>query len=188
MKLKTGFESIYRKNILFFLFLILAFSVFGQDFEENKAEDKPKKKLSDKVFFGGTFGLQFGSITIIEAQPLIGYKFHPKVHAGVSVVYSYMKYNQYDLSSYYYGPKVFTNVYVYQNVFLQAEMEMLNVERYDSYGSLGERMWLPGAKAGIGYQQMISGRVGVCMSLLWNFIATSDTPYTNPEFKIGMVF
>ncbi len=174
--------------IFFILTVFITPQAFSQEFE-NDTISKAKKKLSDNIFFGGTFGLQIGTVTSIQAEPLIGYRIHPKINAGIGASLFFFRDSRYDFNSYYYGPVVFTNVFVYKNIYLHTDIENLNVEQYDNLGyATGNRVWVQGLKAGVGYQRMVGDRLGINLSVLWNFTQTIDTPYSNPIIKFGFVF
>ena len=40
--------------------------------EKDNEDDGPS--LSDRMFFGGNFGLQFGNPTLIDISPLVGFR------------------------------------------------------------------------------------------------------------------
>src|SRR5450755_4452865 len=68
------------------------------------------------LFFGGNLGLAFGTYTIVNVSPLIGYHFSPLFAAGVGVNYSYYGYDDGYLTSKqtYAGMSIFGRVYPIQ--------------------------------------------------------------------------
>src|SRR4030043_1944221 len=83
--------NLVTKNtrIIKFLLLFLTFApliLFAQPDEEEE-ELRPL----DRLFFGGNFGLMFGTITNIEISPLVGYYITPKLAAGTGIRFEYFR-------------------------------------------------------------------------------------------------
>ena len=78
-----------------------------------------------KLFFGGNLGLSFGTYTIVNVSPLVGYHFTPVFAAGAGVNYSYFGYSDgyWDYKQSYVGMSVFGRVYPIQQFFLQVQPE-----------------------------------------------------------------
>ena len=156
-------------------------------------EDVNMQKKSDfksHLFFGGGFGLQFGSVTLIELSPLVGYKVTPKLGIGLSPTYKYYSYkNAYYSSSRLennvYGGSIFARYMIFENIFAHAEYESLfynikvpgypiDMRQYNSF------------LVGGGYRQQISANAAMNLMVLWNLNDTPDSPYTNPIIRIGV--
>lgn len=169
----------------------LSILLFCQPLSAQNEDANLHKENSFKshLFFGGGFGLQFGSVTLIELSPLVGYKVTPKLGIGVSPTYKYYSYN----NSYYsssrlenniYGGSIFARYMIFENIFAHAEYESLfyniKVSGYPTdmrqYNSL---------LVGGGYRQQISGNAAMNIMVLWNLNDTPDSPYTNPIIRIG---
>lgn len=107
----------------------------------------------DKVFIGGNFGVTFGSYTNVNVSPMIGYKFTDKTLAGISLTYQYVKDSRYavEFSSSIYGAGLWGRQFVTDNIFLHAEYELLNYEKYFA-GKTNERAWLGTGLVGGGYR------------------------------------
>ena len=177
-------------KILFFLMIFLnTSSIIAQDdsiiFDDNTKETK---KLSEKVFFGGSFGIQFGTVTLINVNPIVGYRFFPFLEAGVSVSYTYYQNNVYDFNYSYYGGAVFARYIPVKQFFVQAEFEMLNVRKYYTTGLSNERFLVPGVLVGGGYRQMFGKRFGTQFTFLYNITHLPETPYANPIFRVEFIF
>src|SRR5262245_31300043 len=109
------------------LLSLLQVSSFAQD-----EEPAPEKKGFDKekLFFGGNFGLGFGSIsTLINVSPQVGYRFnrHLAAGAGVNFIYSSYKYEwtspQYKEAYGVTGLNIFGRVYPIDYILLQLQPE-----------------------------------------------------------------
>lgn len=120
------------KNILL---LLICLAVAGPGFSQS--EEKPETTDStgfdkSRLFFGGNFGLSFGSQTLINVSPQVGYRFSQyfAAGAGVNFIYSSIKSYYSDGSTAsrqnlgYAGLNVFGRVYPVQYILLQAQPEL----------------------------------------------------------------
>lgn len=175
-----------------FAFTLFIFSVaFAQaqdttDFynptEAKKSEPKPPYNLREHIFTGGNFGLQFGTITLVDLSPLIGYKITPKFSAALGVTYTYLKDNRYNpaYSTNIYGARVIGRYFILENLFAHAEYEALNGEWI-----YNKRFTIYNVLAGGGYRQSITDHLFFDALLLWNFNKSIYSPYQNPIIRIG---
>jgi hypothetical protein len=112
------------KNLILSLIVaIAALQVNAQD------EEEPKKGFDkEKVFFGGNFGLGFGSNqTAINVSPQVGYRFNKFLAAGAGVNFSYYSY-KYDWLGYkenfgVAGLNIFGRFYPIEYILLQVQPE-----------------------------------------------------------------
>ncbi len=195
-------------NIYFTIFLSLIFSatVLAQQ------PKKEKPKLWDRMYVGGNVGLQFGTITDIEVSPHVGYYIYPRWSAGVGITYEYYNkkttYNYYGfpvapIETHIYGFNLFTRLALIKDmgatfgigngisIIGQAEYEQLSLERkhfeYPNYPPDG-RFWIESFLVGGGIKQAIGRRSSIYMLIMWNLNETTNSPYSNPIFKIGFDF
>lgn len=186
MKSMTSFPTILYALLFSLLVLLPTNSSKAQNNTDN---NRQKGNFTSRLFFGGGFGLQFGSVTLIELSPLVGYKVTPKFSLGVSPTYKYYKYNDYygpsnDLSTNVWGGSIFARYSIFQNVFAHVEYETLyyntkvsgNPEYMQQYNSFF---------VGGGYNQQIGQNSAMYFLLLWNLNDTPDSPYINPVIRIG---
>lgn len=155
-------------------------------------EDGDLQKKTDfksHLFFGGGFGLQFGSVTLIELSPLVGYKVTPKLGIGLSPTYKYYSYrNSYYSSSRLennvYGGSIFVRYMIFENIFAHAEYESLfyNIK---VTGYPTDMRQYNSVLVGGGYRQQISANAAMNLMVLWNLNDTPDSPYTNPVIRVG---
>ncbi len=177
-----------RKILIILTVLILPLQGFSQ-YYENKEKEKEKASLMDRIYFGGYLGLQFGTYTLIDISPLVGYKITPKFHAGLRFTYQYSKTDYYGSSyeSSSYGGSVFTRFYIIKNLYAQAEAEYLNIEYLDQ-NLQKTRMWIDSYYIGGGYFQPFGKRGGMYFTILWNLNQNQFSPYDNPVMRIGFTF
>ena len=100
-----------------------AMSLFAQDEEEEKGFKK------QNLFTGGSVTLSFfNNQTVVGANPIFGYKLTNWADAGVSVNFLYSgsrDYYEFDdrMKQVVFGPGVFTRIYPFKFIFLQAQAE-----------------------------------------------------------------
>ncbi|MHA6248438.1 hypothetical protein ACXYMU_10905 [Pontibacter sp. CAU 1760] len=143
----------------------------------------------DRMYFGGSFGLQFGTYTNISLLPILGYKVTDKYSVGAGAVYHYIRYLGSSYSS--YGARAFTQLELFNisdgAVLGHAEVEFLNTKSEDQNGNIGQsRTTLTLPLVGVGYRQRISDKASLDMLLLYNVNSeVRGNPYSNPVFRVG---
>ncbi|MBZ5859270.1 hypothetical protein [Flavihumibacter profundi] len=126
-----------RIIITFSLLAVVVTGAFAQDSQGNQEE--PVKKGFDKsrLFVGGSFGLAFGTYTLINVSPQAGYMFNRYFAAGVGInaIYSSQK-NSYGETweQGVAGMNVFGRVYPIPQLFAQLQPEMNYIWGSYSYG------------------------------------------------------
>lgn len=146
-------------------------------------------QLDHRMVFGGSFGLQFGTQTIVDISPMTGYRLTKRLIVGVSPTYkyySYVPFNSSRLSSNVFGGGVFTRYYLIDQLFAHAEYEFLHyrslngtVKQYNDFKSL---------LVGGGYMERIGGNSYFTISVLWNLNDTYNSIYNNPVIRFGYLF
>lgn len=187
----------------FFLFAI-SIDVIAQDTTSAppnyKPEDENKIPFGQRLVFGGGLGLQFGDQTMIDIEPIIGYKITPQLIGGIGVKYIYYntKYYYYysngtsqlvEYSTNIYGGSVFGRYYFIENVFGHVEYEVLSLEVPDDF-NYGEyvRTNITSFLVGGGYSQALGENASIGISVLYNLTEDNYSPYSNPIIRIGFGF
>ena len=190
--------SLFSTFLLFFYVFATQIAVAQEAPQTNKA------RFTDKIFFGGGLGLQFGSITVIDVSPVVGYRVTEKFETGLGFTYKYYNYKDYffdnntgigyDLKSNILGGSVFARYHILENVFLHAEFESLRY-KYDDYYTIGPLLYkeqqianINSVFVGAGYRQRISQGSYFFIMALWNLTEDAMSPYTNPVLRMGVVF
>jgi hypothetical protein len=183
-----------KKIFLCSLFTVtLLASVFSQDGETSGGFDK------SRLFFGGGFGLSFGSYTLINFSPQIGYHFTNfwAAGAGVNLLYSSVHYTYpYEYKDEYgaTGLNVFGRVYPIQNIMLQVQPELNYVwgdeKYYDGTPSLKLAGTLVPSLLMGGGVSIPAGRGALLATLLYDVLQNPESPYYgravfNLGFNIG---
>jgi hypothetical protein len=185
--------------------LLLAVVLFSPVVSAQKEEEAT---FRDKLFFGGNFGLQIGTVTNIELSPIVGYNLTPRLAPGVGLRYEFLKssgknfgYLPYETNI--YGGSAFVRYMLFKNlgeqinlgiassIFAHTEYEVLSLEKkYFEYPPSSEegRFLVHSVLVGGGLFQPMGRRGGFLMMLLWNLNESASSPYSNPVIRIGFVF
>ncbi len=193
-------RGIERLGILIVLLLVLSGSLLKAQWEE-------KPPLRERIFFGGNFGLQFGTVTNIEISPLAGIYLTPRLAVGPGIRYEYFKSNYpgyVPYETHIYGGTVFARYMAIKDLseaiglglnfglFGHTEYEILSLEsKYFEIGAPPDadgRFNLHSVLIGGGIFQPIGRRGGFLIMVLWNLNETASSPYSNPVFRIGFNF
>jgi hypothetical protein len=153
----------------------------------------PPPSALDKFSIGGGFGLQFGTITFIELEPLLNYHINQSLMVGIGPIYQY---ESWEGSAYYgyagtsslYGARVSAIFFLpdeFSRVFIMGEYDIINVTEPRPYNYTVERGNIALPMAGIGYKEPVSDRAFFYIYGLWNFNNTIYNPYTNPIINVG---
>ncbi len=186
MKSQSSFQLYLLVAVFSLVFLANIKTVEGQT-GDNK--NRSEGNFGSHLFFGGTFGLQFGSVTLIELSPLVGYKVTPKLGIGVSPTFKYYTY-QYSSASHakvennIYGGSIFARYLILENIFAHVEYESL-IYNMKIPGYPKDMRQFNSFLVGGGYRQQIGGNAAMNLMVLWNLNDTYDSPYTNPIIRIG---
>ncbi len=144
-----------------------------------------QNRLSDRIYFGGGFGLNAGSdVTNISLSPQVGYKITERYSAGVGVTYQYVKIRNFESSINNYGWSVFNRFNITRQFFLYGEYENLQFEFFTSISP--ERTSREGFNSllfGAGYTESLAGRASFSIAALYNVLydpADLTQPYDSP--------
>jgi len=142
---------------------------------------------------GGSFGLQFGTVTFLGISPLLNYHFTSDFMIGVGPIYQYYRYNDfgYDYSSSIYGARIAAVYYLPErlhNIFITAEYDAINVPYIDPFTFANSRTSIGIPLVGVGYRQPIGEKSYFMISGLWDLSNNPSSPYTNPIILTGFDF
>jgi hypothetical protein len=184
------------RNIIRISFLL--FASFSVVFGQQQREAAPP--LRERLFYGGNFGLQFGTITDIQVSPIIGLWLLPRLAVAAGPDYRFYKY-QYDRTN-IYGLKTYIEFVVVKDlgsvlpvgsntgIFLHIEDELLNLE--SSYWKnppvFSKRFYINTILAGGGLSQQLGRRSSMNMMILWALNDSGYAVYSYPEIRISFTF
>ena len=184
-----------KKVTLALLFAFALSQSFAQD--EEKENDGSKGFKKENIFFGGNFGLSFGSYTQIIVSPQVGYRFNQYLAAGAGVNVQYVAQKYYDnngdeyakLSQGVYGFNLFGRVYPIKQAFIQVQPEFNYISNKFKYqnSTIPEQKYTnvaPSLLMGVGV-----GLGGAYISLMYDVVQHKYSPYSNKPFiNIGFGF
>jgi hypothetical protein len=175
-----------KKQTLIFLISLILGALTVENAVAQKYVDE-SSGFVDRLYFGGNFGLQFGTFTHIEASPIVGYMINDKLSAGVGAIYQYFRVRGGSRVSDYetniYGGKLFGRYNFSQQLFGYTEYENINLDVIFNTANGFElgRAWVPAFFIGGGYFQPIGNRAGVTIMALYNLLYdVSRSPYNSP--------
>ena len=167
-----------KSAFLVITFLICTHMVWAQ----REVPEDYKPPFKERVYLGGNFGLNFGSLTYVEVSPLAGYMATNRFSFGPSITYRYFKDKRFipSISTSIYGAGVFGRYNLTDWLYAYTEYESINVEYYNRAESAYIRDWVPGYFIGGGIFQSIGGRAGLGVTLLFNLLHDDErSPYAN---------
>jgi hypothetical protein len=158
---------------------IMQFSM-AQDSDGKGGFDK------SKLFVGGGLGLAFGTYTIVNVSPLVGYRFSELFAAGVGINYSYYGYNDgyWNYKQSYVGMSIFGRVYPVRQFFIQVQPE----ENYMWYTASGIgtnqglpssqiKQFVPSLLIGGGAAIPTGGNGAITISVMYDVLQNYYSPY-----------
>jgi hypothetical protein len=184
---------------LVFLFIISTGKVFCQNITRN---DVPP--IKERLFYGGSFGLQFGTVTDIDVSPVVGIWLLPRINVAAGPKYRYYK-DRYSGSTGIYGGRVYSEIVLIKDLnniipiglnfgfFLHAEDELLSLESsFWQYQPAANRLITNTVFAGAGMSQPMGVRSSLNLMFLWAlndaFKDLAYNLYGNPEIRISVIF
>jgi hypothetical protein len=111
-------------------------------------------KLSDKFFWGGGLGLQFGTVTSIQVEPMLGYKPIENFYTGLKLSYSYYEDRQFNYYTHVYGGSLMAFYTLRDYLSFYGEYEVLNLSTDFDYAQKypdQSRFWIGTPLLGFGY-------------------------------------
>ncbi len=103
---------IVRYTLTLALIVLMLFSSSSSLAGQDEKDQAPP--FRERIFFGGNFGLMFGTITDIQVSPVVGYWLLPRVAAAVGPSYRY--YKDRINSTAIYGGKAYLQFVVIQDI------------------------------------------------------------------------
>jgi hypothetical protein len=187
-----------KKCLIIITFLIMAIGAAGQEFGTREPEQKPP--VRQRLFFGGSFGLQFGTVTNIEVSPLVGIWLLPRLAVGAGP--SFQFYDDPYGSTMIYGGRAMLQFNIIQDlnnliplglntgIFAHGEYEALSLEKafFTTNTESSGRIYYGSFLIGGGISQPTGKRSSMNITFLWNLSDNVYGLYDNPEIRIEFYF
>jgi hypothetical protein len=187
--------KILRFTPFLFLLLLSFETTMGQ-----RAREEPPP-LRERIFFGGSFGLQLGTYTSIEINPVIGIWLLPRLSVAAGPGYEYLKYQ--NLSTSIFSVRGYLQIAVlkdidkfiplgvHSSIVFHAEDELLNLDSeywQTSVSKQENRFFVNSLLLGGGLSQQIGRKGSFNILVLWVVTDSGYDIYNNPEIRIGFTF
>lgn len=188
----NSLQIILKKAVLLasviLLIIVIPKSAISQEKEGEKEEEPKPKSIKERIFFGGSLGMQFGSITVINVSPMVGFKITNKMDIGLTGTYQYYNNKYFSGSSDIYGGSLFARHTIYKQIFAHIEYEALSLgsARFSQTNLETNRFWEQNYFAGGGVRLHLGGKTYLNLMLLYNFNTDSKVYYQNPLFRFGI--
>lgn len=187
------------KKIVAITALLVTFVTAAGQVPETKNQDE-NPPLKQRLFFGGSFGLQFGTVTNIEVAPLAGVWLLPRLAVGVGPSFQYYK-DPFGRTS-IYGGRAMLQMTLIQDlnniipigwnsgIFVHGEYEALSLERsfFTTAPENSGRMYYGSFLAGAGISQPTGRKSSMNITFLWSITGNEYGLYDTPEIRIEFYF
>lgn len=174
------------KNLRILSFLVVMIGLGLSANSQNSNNPYKGLPFNERITIGGDLGLSFGNqLTYIRIAPVLGYIVSPKLTVGAGPSFQYWEDKRFipALETTIYGGSTFGRFFVIEQLFLQAEFEVLNLEEINfSPGgdfSNRNRVTIPVFFVGGGFSQRTAGGSGFFVSLMYDIIGDLNSPYPN---------
>ncbi len=187
------------KKILTVIVLIAAgLSTSGQVPATRNSDERPP--LNQRLFFGGSFGLQFGTVTNIEVAPLAGIWLLPRVAVGAGPSFQYYK-DPLGRTS-IFGGRAMLQLTLVQDlnniipigwnmgIFVNGEYDALSLERdfFTPAPDATGRFLYGSFLAGAGISQPTGKKSSMNITFLWCVTGNEYGIYDTPEIRVEFYF
>ncbi|HVF80594.1 MAG TPA: hypothetical protein VM884_01600 [Flavisolibacter sp.] len=185
-----------KKIVVFVAVVVCCTAAFAQEEEGSQGFNK------DKLFAGGSFGLSFGSYTLISLSPQIGYRFNKYLSSGVgfNLIYASQKGrdsygNNYKTTQGVTGLNLFARFYPTQKFLIQIQPEANyifgNVKYYQPPPEVKYKLdaeIVPSFLAGGGLV-VPTGNGALITTIMYDVLQKPTSPYGNkPIVNVGYNF
>mgnify|MGYP001605852528 CR=1 FL=1 len=193
-----------RSGMLILILLLINTNIIAQ------SKVKEVKKFSDKIFFGGSVGMVFGSVTRVDILPHVGMWVLPQWAIGVGGRYTFRKENYSIIGgeskpykAHIWGVSGFTQIMPFPDLdkafkigihggpILQGEWEGLYLDKGVINPTLPNKGkgWVHLILVGAGYHFPIGEKAGINILAMWDLTNSQYSPYTsNPMLRISISF
>lgn len=187
-----------KKNLIIIICLMMTVSAAGQ--VEGSVVPGKRPPVRERLFFGGSFGLQFGTVTNIEVSPLAGIWLLPRLALGAGPSFQYYK-DPFGRTS-IYGGRAMIQLNLIQDlnnviplglntgIFVKGEYEALSLQEsfFKAIPGGDGRFCYGSFLAGTGISQPTGRRSSMNITFLWSVTGNEYGLYDSPEIRIEFYF
>ncbi|MFN3998286.1 hypothetical protein [Algoriphagus sp.] len=171
-------------TLLFLSFCLVSNLSFGQ-----REIYGDSTSFKDRLYYGGNFGLQFGTVTLIDISPLVGVMITPRLSGGIGGTYQYYNDNRLQgAQGTAYGGRVFGRYNILPNIFTHVEYESINWNAYNFFVEDFRRTWTNALFIGGGYFAPFGPRGGANFTFLYNVLHDNRNSYYFEPYVIRVGF
>jgi len=171
---------------------------------------KESTKFSDKIFFGGSVGMVFGTVTEIDILPVVGMWVIPQWSIGAGGRYTFRKErsnfieNSQPYSTHIWGLSGFTEILpipdldkafkigIHGGPIFHGEWEGLYLDKglLDPTAGIDKgKGWVHLFLVGAGYRFPVGDKAAINLLAMWNLTDSRYSPYaSNPMFRLSVNF
>lgn len=178
--------------------LLALFLAFSQAlFSQEATEDTPP--LSQRMFYGGSFGFQFGKITFVQIDPVAGLWLLPRLNVAAGPSFKY--YNDEFGHATIFGGRAYSEFVflkdldnlipmgVHLGFFVHAEYEGLSLERsVFAYDGGSGRVYQGTLLGGAGLSEPVGANSSADLEFLWVISGDRYQLHDVPEFRVMLTF
>ena len=167
-------------------FLFLSISLLSSVMLSAQRDDGGS--FTDDLYWGGDFGMSFGSYTYIRIAPVLYYEAFDDMFIGAGLDYTYYKDVRnpiYTVEGSIWSPRIFSRYFVFEDIFVHAEYQRIYYK--DKYSRINPNGWVyeDGIYAGGGYRQWMGNNSYMFIMLLFD-LRNSDINFgINPRIQFG---
>jgi hypothetical protein len=192
-------DSAIAKRLKKMTFLIICFSFAALSIISGQKTREQTPPLRERMFFGGSLGLQFGTYTDIHITPIVGLWVRPRIAIAAGPNFTYYKDPYYETTMYggnaylqFVPVKDINNalpIGLHMGIFLHLEDELLSLESavWDPQNP-SDRFSVNTLLGGFGISQQLGMRSSLNLIFLWTLTNSGYALYNNPEIRISFSF
>ena len=197
---RSGRLKIMNTGLMLIFLLMFYLTANSQNEPPELKATRDVPPLKDRLFYGGSFGLQFGTFTDIEVSPIIGIWVLPRIGVAVGPNFRYYK-DPVDHTT-IYGGRAYIEYIILQDLnnilplgihaglFLHGEDEALSLESafFKSGTSGSGRFLINTVLAGGGIRQQLGKKSSLNFMFLWALNDSGYGIYGSPDIRISILF
>lgn len=181
--------SLKNKFLGFSLFFLVGLQL--QSNAQRAVDPEAKFTFKERSYFGGSIGLQLGTVTLIDLSPLAGIMLNSRLSTGIGATYQYYEDNRFQgTTGSSYGGRTFIRYNLLPNIFAYSEMEAINWNAYNYTRDQFQRTWNKAYFVGAGYFTPFGIRGGANFTFLYNLLHVNRDGYYNEPYaiRVGIVY